>query len=106
MKIEFDEYDKKSIEKYRNHELFGSVQLPLPFISENQEKCSIELKINDPYKCAVFLSELFYSLRDHTKNELGFEVSAVSLIGVYSDLQKLDDSLHEAINEAIKKHNI
>ena len=105
MQIIFDEKDKAHVEKYKSGE-YKKYNLSLPFISPTQEKCSLELKINDPYKCAIFLQSLFYHLRDYTKENCGFEVSAVSLIGVHSDLQNLDDDLHKAIVNALKEHKV
>lgn len=105
MKIIFDEKDKSIAEDYRNGK-YKKYGLDLPLISTKQEKCSLELKINDPYKCAVFLSDLFYHLKDYTKENCGFEVSAVSLLGVYSDLKDLPETLHKAIDEALSKHNL
>lgn len=105
MKIIFDEKDKNVVEKYKNGDM-KKYGLSLPFISEHSTKCSLELKINDPYKCGVFLGELFHRLREYTIEECGFEISAVSLIGVHSDLQNLDEDILEAVNSVIKKHNL
>ena len=105
MNINFTEQDKKVAEDYRSGK-YAQYGMDLPFISKNQEKCSLELKINDPYKCAVFLADLFYRLRDYTKEECGFEVGAVSLIGVHSDLCNLSDDLREALDKALKNHNL
>lgn len=102
MKIEFNEQDITSAELRKKRENHHHLIL----IGKDSQKCSLELKVTDPYKCDVFLTELFYSLKDYTKENCGFEVSAVSLLGVYSDLNNLSDGLHKAIDEALDKHNL
>lgn len=102
MKIVFDEKDQQVVERYRK----GDLGVSIPFIGEDTTKCSLELKINDPYKCSVFLSGLFYSLRDYTKEQCGFEVEAVSLIGVHTDLGNLRPDIRQAVDNVLHKHNI
>ena len=102
MEIIFDEKDIQSAKRRKK----GENHHHLILIGKDQQKCSLELKVTDPYKCDVFLTELFYHLKDYTKENCGFEVSAVSLIGVHSDLANLPDDLHKAIDNALKEHNL
>lgn len=103
MEIIFDEKDIQSAERRKK----GENHHHLILLGKDSHKCSLELKVTDPYKCDVFLTELFYRLKEeHIKENCGFEVSAVSLIGVHSDLTNLSDDLHNAIDEALGKHNL
>lgn len=106
MKIILEERDKEIMEKYRSGEMYEKYGLSLPLISPYSTKCSLELKINDPYKCGVVLAELFHSLRDFEKEECGFEISAVSLMGVYSDYNNIKEDVLNAVNEAFNKKGL
>ncbi len=94
MKIDFDEKDKRLANKFNNEEL------KLSILSPESQKCSLELKINDVNKCEVFLSQLIFKLRDYTKEELGFEVSSISMVA-QSDINK---NLRNEINEVLDKY--
>ena len=94
MKIDFDEKDKRLVN------LFNNEELELSLLSQESQKCSLDLKINDVNKCEVFLSQLIFTLRDYTKEELGFEVSSISLIA-QSDINK---NLRNEINEILDKY--
>lgn len=106
MKIILDERDKEIIEKYRSGEMYEKYGLSLPLISEHSKKCSLELKINDPYKCGVVLAELFHRLRDFEKEECGFEITAVSLMGVHSDYENIKEDVLNAVNEAFRNRGL
>lgn len=102
MRIVFDEGDKALAEKTRN----GENHLQLYLFGKDSEKCSLEFKINDPYKAQVFLSQLQYDLSNYLKEECGCEIISNSLIGVHSDLQNLQDDINKAIGEVFRKHNL
>ena len=95
MQIILDEKDKDIIEKTRNKEK----GFYLSFVGEDSEKCSIEFTVNDPYKCNRFLQQLFHEHNDFLKEECGCEIKAISLLGVYSDLQKLGKEINEVLEE-------
>ena len=105
MEIVFTEKDKEIVEQFRNGEM-SQIGITLPFLSDDTKKCSLELEINDPFKCAIFLSRLIYDLRDYTKEECGFDISAISLIGVHSDLNNLNFDIMNAVKTVLEKHNL
>lgn len=102
MEIILNEREKEIIEMTRNGENHHS----LSFFAPDQNKCSLELEITDPYKCAHFISELFYHQKDFLKEECGFQIKAVSSIGVYSDLQNLKEEIHDSINTVFNEHRL
>ena len=100
MEIKFDEQNKKIIESVRT----GEDNIELFLLSPDSEKCSLELKIHDPYKCHEFLREIFYNKKEYLKDELGFEVAAISRRGVYSDGEKFKEEITNTINDLINKY--
>lgn len=102
MEIKITEREKEVIEMTRKGEEYHA----LLFFSPDQEKCSLELEITDPYKCAHFIAELFCNQKDFIKEECGFQIKAVSSIGVYSDLQNLKEDVHNSIEEKFNEHKL
>lgn len=101
MQIILSEQEKEWIEQTRRGERNTNV-----FLSPDQEKCSLELTIHDPYKCAFFLEYLFFEMKKFTKEECGFEISAVSSIGAYSDTKDLKEDIINAIAKVLREHNL
>lgn len=106
MEIIFTDKDKEFVEMLKNEDKKNVAPYIniIPYLNPKSKMCSLELEINDPYKCGVFLSELCISLKEHTEEELGFHVKTISLQGISNTNDKKIEELKNDIRKILKNY--
>lgn len=95
MKIIVEDSDKSLAESLMRDEGI----LDFIFLNKDSKKCSLELQITDPARCEIFLMQLYYALKNFTQEECGFRVSAITDMGVRSDMLKFRAEIEKLMNK-------